>query len=174
MLARAPASTVPLRPGSAAQTWDTLRLMRQVARSSALLPPVIAYAHNIAAEQPDLDGHDQRALAAALRAHLERRIRYLPDPAVTDTETIRTPLYMLAELEARGHARGDCDDVATLAASLATALGVRSRLIALAWGGVYAHVYAAPLELEGIDWDVTARGREGMRAASSGTMYIDV
>lgn len=150
--------------------------MRQLARSAALTPAVISTAHAIARGAPD---RSPSTLARALRAELAARIDYLADPAVSDTETIRTPAAMLAELHATGRAQGDCDDVATLAAALCAALGMPAQLVALAWGGFYGHVYAEALDPDtghalGVDFDVTARGGETAREAASHALTLAV
>ncbi len=49
-----------------------------------------------------------------------------------EKEIIRTPEFMLTDLEQQGYAEGDCDDVATLACALCRAVGIPSRLTAIA------------------------------------------
>lgn len=60
-------------------------------------------------------------------------IRYVRDPV--DLETVQTPMKTLE------YGQGDCDDQATLLASLLTALGHPARFIAVAFkGGPFEHV----------------------------------
>jgi transglutaminase-like putative cysteine protease len=49
-----------------------------------------------------------------------------------ENEIIRTPEFMLTDLETLGYSEGDCDDSATLACALCHAVGIPSRLTAIA------------------------------------------
>ncbi len=64
------------------------------------------------------------ALDDALRANFRYRSE--------EKEIVRTPEFMLNDLEQQGYAEGDCDDIATLACALCRASGIPSRLTAIA------------------------------------------
>jgi hypothetical protein len=55
---------------------------------------------------------------------------------------------MIRQVEGRGYAEGDCDDVAILAGAIGCASGFGGRYRVLAFdGGPYAHVYTELQEL---------------------------
>ena len=76
-----------------------------------------------------------------LRAFLARKVRYEDDPP--GMELVRHPMAMLDDIGRQGFACGDCDDVATLAAALALAMGLRARFRVVAFDadGNYSHVW---------------------------------
>lgn len=59
-------------------------------------------------------------------------------------EIVRTPEFMVSDLETTGTIEGDCDDVAVLAASIAKAIGYDVRFTALQTTTLweYDHVFA--------------------------------
>lgn len=86
------------------------------------------------------------AVAARIRAWLARYVRFVPDP-VRD-ELIHDPVVMLETLARDGVAAGDCDDVATLGATLAESVGLPARFRVLGFdapGAPFSHVYAEVL-----------------------------
>lgn len=106
--------------------------------------------------------HSDRDNAATnLRAWLLTHSRFTPDP--DNMELVRTPVEQLHVIATHGTMPGDCDDVATLGAALARALGMRARFVVLAFDGPnapYQHVYTEVLTRQGWrDFDITRTGR---------------
>jgi len=65
-----------------------------------------------------------------LDAWIRRGWQYVPDP--DDYEFVRTPTLQLHEAAVNGgHLKGDCDDAATLAASILTAMRWPWRFVAI-------------------------------------------
>jgi transglutaminase-like putative cysteine protease len=76
---------------------------------------------------------DYASEVAALHAFVRDRIRYVRD--ILGTETVQTPERTLA------NEAGDCDDKATLLASLLRAIGVNTRFEAVGFApGTWSHV----------------------------------
>jgi hypothetical protein len=65
----------------------------------------------------------------AIERFIRENWRIVPDPETA--EYIRTPTRQLRDYFEDGHFSGDCDDAATLAASLLLALGISSIMIAI-------------------------------------------
>lgn len=113
--------------------------MRWLARSAVTVPVVVWTARGIAATTGD--GHDVTAVARALAEWLKRRIVFVYDPQ--DREMLSRPADLLAQVRANGKAGGDCDEVATLGAALALAVGLTPEFRALKFPGgtMYGHVF---------------------------------
>src|SRR5690242_19255940 len=122
LLSRAPASASashpPVRrywlPGGDAGIYQTLGEMRRLARAAA--NAVTPIAQSIVGSAGTSTERWQR-----LRDWLAAHVRFLDDPV--GIELVRTPLEQLRRIKLDGVMRGDCDDVATLSAALAKALG---------------------------------------------------
>lgn len=67
-------------------------------------------------------------------------------------EIVRTPEFMLSELERNGFFDGDCDDVSTLSAALLLARGYRVRFVAIRYGVAteFSHVYVESETPQGV------------------------
>lgn len=125
--------------------------MRTMARSGARTPPVV-----VASDDLTWRAQSEGEAARRIRAFLADRVRFVHDPP--GVELIRTPDLMLETILARGHAIGDCDDVAVLGAALAMAAGLSCRyvLVALHPSDPFEHVYTEVLTPEGaIELDTT-------------------
>jgi transglutaminase-like putative cysteine protease len=124
--------------------------MRRLARRALGRPEVVESAQRVAGV-----GSECRQ-AQRIRAYLAAKVRFTHDPL--GVELIRTPLFMLREIDARGWVPGDCDDVAVLGAAFGMAVGIRARyvLIGLTRGEPYEHVYTELLTDSGpVDLDTT-------------------
>jgi len=90
----------------------------------------------------------------AIRYWVAKHVRYANDP--THVELIKDPQRLVEEVQARGIATGDCDDGATLIATMAMQLGRDARLVAVGFGkpGQYSHVFAKVLEPKSKTWIV--------------------
>ncbi len=77
----------------------------------------------------------------SIRQWIMAKFVFSPDPH--GVELLRTPDYLLSQAWGEGTARGDCDDVATLAAALVLASGnpARFQLISLGPGLPLSHVF---------------------------------
>ena len=152
-------SRAPL-PWGDAGTWFTVRTMRRLARSEAADPLVVGTAAYITQ-------HASGVLhtTLAIRRWLAGVTVFRPDPE--GIELVRSPVAALLEIREHGVLRGDCDDVAVLAAGLALAcqLPVRYRVLGWTAGGHYGHVLAEVWDGHGwIDLDVTRPQQAGMMA----------
>lgn len=107
-----PSQLLSIRSGSGGVT-DTLKLMAQLARQYKLDPLIRQTAARAIARAPE---KDDLAEAATLQNWVRSNIRYTGD--VLDVETLQTPDYTLQERY------GDCDDQATLLATLLLAVGI--------------------------------------------------
>lgn len=90
-------------------------------RNLALRPslPVARLAREIARDSVDY--------LAGLDSWLRRNFRYRDE----FEEIVRTPEFMLADMQYTGMLEGDCDDVATFAASVLYNAGIPARLVAI-------------------------------------------
>lgn len=99
----------------------------------------------------------------ALRAFLLHAVRFVYDPE--GHEMVITPGRMAREILATGSSSGDCDDVATLGAALAHAMGMGTRFVTVATrpGGPWVHVWAEARDLRGWWQDLdTVRDIQGI------------
>lgn len=116
-------------------TLVTLRHMAELAHYGSSDPFLQQTARGIVGRYPTAT---QRA--SALRSWLGHNVRFTEDP--TGYELLIDPREMLAQVQETGCAEGDCDDVATLAASLGRAAGFSGRYRVLAFdSGPFQHVY---------------------------------
>lgn len=127
---------LPLPHGDAG-TWATLHQMRRLAVGDSSHPLVVD-----AAAAAARGGGDVTGLIHQVRNWLECHTRFTYDP--DGVELVRSPTAALLEIERTGALRGDCDDVATLAAGLLLALGITTRFRVIGWqrGGGFSHVLA--------------------------------
>ena len=109
--------------------------MANLARAGAQNPKVIEYARSI-----------QSPYSIDI---LLRPVYHYRDEA---EEIVRTPDFMLNDLDTLGYIEGDCDDISTLTAALTKAMGYPSRLTGImsSGPGEYDHVFS---EVQvGRDW----------------------
>lgn len=127
-------------PGGDAGTRRTLKAMRQLARVSAYDPQVRRVALDIT---NGIAGKNSLGQIAALDAWLRRMVRFTRDPR--GAELLIDPRTMIREvLTVGGPLRLDCDDAATLSASLGLSIGLRARFVVVAFlspTAPYAHVW---------------------------------
>lgn len=85
---------------------------------------------------------EPRECIAALRGWLADRLTFHPDPP--DMEWVDDPADQMQTLGAVGRIHGDCDDAATLGATLARAMGLPARFVVAGFGRApapYEHVW---------------------------------
>ncbi len=129
--------------------------MRQLAIAGQMDLDLLATARRIVAAAPvrDYDGY-----AVQIRRYLEGSFVFIRDPR--DVDAIEAPGDLIRSAAQNGVAYGDCDDVATLAAALALAVGFENvRFVIVAFDtedAPFSHIWT---ELEGtgrwFDMDVT-------------------
>lgn len=109
--------------------------MRHLARESKVNPVIIETARNLTQHLPQKDWVGQ---IKALHKFVRDNIRYLKD--INNVETIQYPVRLLETKS------GDCDDKATLLASLLESIGHPARFAALGFRpGVLEHVIVETL-----------------------------
>ena len=105
--------------------------MANLARKGARNPKVKAYATDSFQNDGSVAGID-RVLRSIF--HYRDEIE----------EIVRTPAFMMADLEEFGYLEGDCDDIATLAAAMTKSLDIPTRLTAMQSepDGEFDHVFS--------------------------------
>lgn len=68
-------------------------------------------------------------------------VRYTNDPM--HVELLKDPQRLVEEILSKGYARGDCDDIACLIATMALQVGRHAQLVVAGFGkkGEYSHVF---------------------------------
>lgn len=120
-------------------TRVTLARMKELANAAVAHPLVRGVAVQIARTVTPRDTSGQ---IAAIRSYLMQRVQFLHDPITV--EWVHDPVRVLESIGAHYYASLDCDDVATLAASLGGAIGIPARFIVLGFFSPehpMAHVY---------------------------------
>lgn len=115
------------------------RLIRQ-----GVATPIVRDAATQIAVGAGQSGFDQ---AYAIRDFLAARVQFVRDP--TGVELLHTPEWLLRRIGQMGVAGVDCDDVAILGGALAGAVGLRVRLVVVAFldnsrPQLYGYTTAAP------------------------------
>lgn len=90
----------------------------------------------------------------AINAWVSEHVVYLNDPM--HVELLKDPQRLCEEIVAKGFARGDCDDIATLIGTMALQVGRHARFVVVGFAekGNYSHVFAQVLEPRSGDWIV--------------------
>lgn len=120
---------------------QTVQKMRSLVNASLTDPRVVEAARAAVVLCPTRD-LDCRAMQ--IRSWMADHFVFINDP--TGVELLSTPVYMLATIQQRGFAQGDCDDAAILAAALGKAVGLRARFVLAGFEGPrgpFRHVFAA-------------------------------
>ncbi len=105
---------------------DTLAVMSSLVRQRRSDERVRSTALTIAGGAPP---RDDSARMARVVAWVKAAMPYERDPV--GSEAINDPLLTLEKIYAYAEAAGDCDDAATLVATLLESLGVKTRLVAV-------------------------------------------
>ncbi|MBI2794764.1 MAG: hypothetical protein HYX66_08980 [Ignavibacteria bacterium] len=113
--------------------YQTLYIMRDLARQDAGNPEILAVVEGVRQKRP-LD------TAYALWDWMTDRFPYVKDPA--EYEAVKAPRHTLSRKYDKTYPWRDCDDLSTLMACLLKAAGLTSYLKALAWRKrAFTHVY---------------------------------
>lgn len=101
-------------------------------------PCVVGFARRLV--QGITESNAVEAQFSAVGTFILDSFTYQADPR--GAEYVRSPIRMLSEYCKNGYARGDCDDITLLAASLLNALGIPVRILAVKLdpAGPYNHV----------------------------------
>jgi len=140
-------TSVTYRPPGEAGIRATLRQMAGMARAAVLDPELVFLARRIISPASRFDPRGQ---VRRIRDYVEGVTRWLPDPV--GVEYLAGPAVLLREIDDHRRVGADCDDVAMLAAALLNAVGIRSRLVAVAFDpeGPYQHVFTEAWD--GAEW----------------------
>lgn len=122
------AFTIERIPSGDAGIRATVARMIQLAQSRSLTPVMRSAAVSVVRFA---DGRDPLLQARLLRDWIDARCQWLADPTLA--EALHDPLEVLGDIARNGIARVDCDDVATLAAALALAIGLKPRFVVAAF-----------------------------------------
>ena len=145
-----------------AQTIDHMRRLVREYRTDGAIRRAAA---NILFLTPDRYGAHR---AAALFEWVRDHVRYIPD--VHEVETLATPVKTLAALF------GDCDDQATLLATLFESVGMPTRFVVAAYSdpAILEHVYLQVLVCgEWIDCDPTEPQPFGWAPPGAVAVYVE-
>lgn len=121
-------------------TKITVGKMVELIRWGAWQPTVRQHALRV---MGNVDGRDGYRQALALRDWLVEKFLFVRDPM--DVELLHSPVYLLTHPGEDGKYRADCDDAATLGASLAQAVGLQARLVVVGFlspNAPFRHVWA--------------------------------
>lgn len=135
-------------PSNAAGNLRTVEMMRRVARERAGHPTVRSLALNIL-NQARIDSHQYIDEAKAIGAFVQSHVKYVRDAA--GYEQLHDPLLMIEKIQL-GEARGDCDDMALLIATLLLSVGHYPLFRIVKYRGIlgpYNHIYVVDYERNG-------------------------
>lgn len=129
---REASATLHALSDGAAGIAETLERMVLLVRQYKTSPVIRRTAENILSAVPEKSAYSE---VRAIRQFTRRSIRYTMD--VRDVETLKTPILTLESMH------GDCDDQATLAATLLESVGYACRFVAIGFTGAFdfSHVY---------------------------------
>lgn len=119
---------------------QTIAVMARYARAGAAHPLVRKTA---AAIVQNADPHDSVAQVDAIARWVGDHLQFLRDPE--GQERVEAPWTMLADIASAWFTQGDCDDMATLVAALALAVGLSVMFVTVGLDtpdAPFSHVYA--------------------------------
>lgn len=132
-------------PDFAAGNYETVRLMRGIARQYAGDPIVRQLALNILNSRK-VKSHNFADECRVLGEWVQNNIRYVKDP--NGIEQLHNPIYMIEKAK-KGIANGDCDDQALLLATLLLSVGHQPYFAIVKYGkdmGAFNHIYTVVYE----------------------------
>jgi hypothetical protein len=90
----------------------------------------------------------------AVRNAVAAHVRYLNDPVAV--ELVKDPERIVEEIEATGRGIGDCDDIATLIATMERQLGRETEFVTVGFGapGNFSHVFVRVKDPKSGKWIV--------------------
>lgn len=144
---------------------QTIGAMRQLVTHFRVAPDIRRVATQIIFLTPERNGH---ARANAIFEWVRDHIRYVPD--VLDVETLSTPDKTLQGMV------GDCDDSATLLATLLESVGFPTRFVVTGYhdADTFEHVYLQVLsDGEWVDADPTEHEPFGWAAPNPTAYFVE-
>lgn len=153
-------------PGGRASTHHTVRVMRQMVNAARIDPLMINQAVGMIHAVP---AKDELAEISALFDFVLNHVRYTRD--IAGLETLCDPrMTMIRQV-------GDCDDKATLLATLLECVGYPTRFVMASYsGGDFEHVYLqvfVPHSGEWLDLDPTEHKPMGWAAPDATHFWIE-
>lgn len=125
---------------------STVDFMAKIARYRAGHPTVRQLGIKIL-NQAGTKSHNHLDEALAIGRWVQQNIRYMKDP--DGIELLQDPLFMIKQANL-GEARGDCDDMSLLIATLLISIGIRPYFKIVRWKkekGNYNHIYVVVKEI---------------------------
>lgn len=119
---------------------STVQFMISVAKDRCNNPIVRQTAVQIL-NKARTDSHNHLDEAIAIGEYIQKNMRYMKDPL--DQELLQDPILMIEQLE-KGTARGDCDDMSLLIATLLLSIGLKPYFKIVRWkktNGNFNHIY---------------------------------
>lgn len=156
--------TLAQAPSGRAQSFHTLKLMRDCVRAARTDPRIIQAAVGVVYLTPERDAH---AEASALFKYVRDYIRYIAD--VFEVETLCDPVMTLQRMV------GDCDDKTTLLCALFESVGFPTRFVMAGYNGSdFEHVYCQVLLNDfWTNCDPTEKGELGYAPPLHTALYIE-
>jgi hypothetical protein len=133
----------------------TLNNMAAAVNKAVKVRQVVELACAIISQLP---GRDYPGCLSMIRQYVERHFHFVRDPF--RVEMLRTPQYLLHQVQKCGVVFGDCDDAAQMVATLGKCVGFPAEFHAVSFvpgGKRYAHVYTVLYLPNGrpVEFDVT-------------------
>lgn len=131
--------------GGSMGNYQTVREMKKVARKYSGDPLVRRTAESILNEY-NTKSHNHLDEAKAVGDWVKRHMKYAKDP--DGIEQLQSPNLMIRRI-LKGEARGDCDDMALLVATLLLSLGIKCAYRIVRYkteSGGYNHIYVVCYE----------------------------
>jgi hypothetical protein len=131
-------------PPGAPGTVATVDAMERAVAQGLRDPEVVLYAQDLVRHVPE---RDRVAEATAIFDAVRETLRYTNDPL--GVELVKTPTFILREIERHGRATLDCDDASVWLATLLRAVGMQTRFKVIrasrASPGEFTHVFVEAL-----------------------------
>jgi hypothetical protein len=118
----------------------TVDFMKKIARERAVHPLVRQLGIKILNEA-QTKSHNHADEALAIGRWVQQNVRYMKDP--DGVELLQDPVYVIQKAMTN-EARGDCDDMALLIATLLVSIGIAPSFKVVRWknqSGNYNHIY---------------------------------
>ncbi len=153
-------------PGGRASNPYTVGVMRELVKAARIDPVMMNHAISIIHMVP---AKDEFAEISALFDFVQNHVRYVRD--VAGLETLADPRMTMQRLV------GDCDDQATLLATMLESVGYHTRFVMASYtGGDFEHVYLqvlVPHLNEWLDLDPTEHHQIGWSAPGATHFWIE-
>lgn len=132
---------------------DTIREMARMVKGPRGEQSIVVYRATESVVR-GLQPKDYLSEILAIRYWVAEKVRYKNDPLAM--ETVSDPERLITEIVSYGKAIGDCDDVASLIATMARQVGREAQFVTVGFGrpGKYSHVFARVREPKSGRWIV--------------------